>query len=127
VHFGVPKCATPRCYRMATPQHMYRRSAVYWWRRVLDLSPSVRFDMRISLRAAAKTEARDRAGYPKLPDSSAPHLRLASVSMRCSQADSRYGWCQFRLRINRDSAQALRFGRHGFGAVELGIRNALLH
>jgi hypothetical protein len=46
---------------MANQQHMYRRGAVYWWRRVLDLSPSVRYDMRISLRTAIKTEARQRA------------------------------------------------------------------
>ena len=48
---------------MASQQHMYRRGAVYWWRRVLDLSPSVRYDMRISLRTTIKTEARQRAGF----------------------------------------------------------------
>ena len=48
---------------MATQQHLYRRGPIYWWRRVLGLSPSVRCDIRLSLRTSAKAEARQRAGY----------------------------------------------------------------
>jgi hypothetical protein len=48
---------------VATQQHLYRRGPIYWWRRVLELSPSVRCDTRLSLRTSVKAEARHRAGY----------------------------------------------------------------
>ncbi len=48
---------------MATQQHLYRRGPIYWWRRVLELSPSVRCDIRLSLRTSVKAEAQHRAGY----------------------------------------------------------------
>lgn len=48
---------------MSAQQHLYRRGPIYWWRRVLELSPSVRCDIRLPPRTSVKAEARHRAGY----------------------------------------------------------------
>ena len=62
MHFGVP-ILQPEMLRMAGQQHLFRRGPIYWWRRVLPVSDSRSYDIRISLRTAAKNEARERAGY----------------------------------------------------------------
>lgn len=48
---------------MASQQHLYRRGAIYWWRRVITIGDSRSYDARISLRTSSKKDARSRAGY----------------------------------------------------------------
>nr|WP_314472220.1 DUF6538 domain-containing protein [uncultured Sphingomonas sp.] len=45
---------------MASVQHVYRRGAIFWWRRCLPLFSSRKLDIRLSLRTADRQEARER-------------------------------------------------------------------